>query len=100
MALALGSRRRPVYSFTMRCRYGEAVAAYSRALDVTYGASAVDSTDPAALASAKATLYCNRAMCHLQLDNWQLAEADASSCLDFDPQVCIWQRSKIRSAVS
>lgn len=34
---------------------------------------------------AKSTLYCNRAMAHLQLDNWQLAEADASSCLDLDP---------------
>ena len=53
--------------FYRQKRYGEAVAAYSRALDVTYGGSAADSADTVALGAAKATLYCNRAMCHLQV---------------------------------
>jgi hypothetical protein len=67
-------------------RHGEAVAAYTRGLDVLYGDAAQD-CPPAlggALQALKATLYCNRAMAHLKLDNWQLAEADASSCLDLD----------------
>ena len=31
-------------------------------------------TQPSAL---KATLYCNRSMAHLKLENWELADADA-----------------------
>ena len=99
-------------------RFGEAVAAYTRGLDVLYGKAAAECTvrvcSPLAhfcahfcahsllssfalvlltfcsqateqLQALKATLYCNRAMAHLKLENWELADADASSSLDLDP---------------
>eukprot|EP01048_Picozoa_sp_COSAG05_P009955 COSAG05_NODE_848_length_6985_cov_11.108336_1_plen_378_part_00 len=66
-------------------RYGESVAAYTRGLDVLYGKAAQDCPAVAALQSLKSVLYSNRAMAHLKLQNWDLADADASSCLDLDP---------------
>ncbi len=68
-------------------RFGEAVAAYTRGLDVLYGKAAAECEATDQLQSLKATLYCNRAMAHLKLENWELADADASSSLDLDPQM-------------
>ena len=66
-------------------RYGESIAAYTRGLDVLYGKQAQECDATAALQSLKSLLYSNRAMAHLKLQNWDLADADASSCLDLDP---------------
>ena len=66
-------------------RFGEAVAAYTRGLDVLYGKAAAECEATEQLQALKATLYCNRAMSHLKLENWELADADASSSLDLDP---------------
>lgn len=68
-------------------RFGEAVAAYTRGLDVLYGKAAAECEATDQLQALKATLYCNRAMTHLKLENWELADADASSSLDLDPQM-------------
>lgn len=68
-------------------RFGEAVAAYTRGLDVLYGKAAAECEATEQLQALKATLYCNRAMAHLKLENWELADADASSSLDLDPQM-------------
>ena len=68
-------------------RFGEAVAAYTRGLDVLYGKAASECQATDQLQALKATLYCNRAMAHLKLENWELADADASSSLDLDPQM-------------
>jgi tetratricopeptide (TPR) repeat protein len=68
-------------------RFGEAVAAYTRGLDVLYGKAAAECEATDQLQALKATLYCNRAMAHLKLENWELADADASSSLDLDPQM-------------
>ena len=65
-------------------RFGEAVAAYTRGLDVCYGKGSAECADTTQLGALKATLYCNRSMAHLKLENWELADADADSALDLD----------------
>ena len=81
-------------------RFGEAVAAYTRGLDVLYGKGAAECQATEQLQALKATLYCNRAMAHLKLENWELADADASSSLDLDPQMVKVRSPKLTVAFS
>ncbi|KAM6426158.1 protein unc-45 homolog A [Liasis olivaceus] len=72
MAASPGELRREGNEHFQAGRYAEALAVYARALGL------------AEAASQRAVLYRNRAACHLKLEDYAQAEADASRALELD----------------
>lgn len=64
-------------------QYAEAIAKYSEGLDA---AAADASLDAAAVEAQRVLLWSNRAMCHLQLNQFDSAAADCSKALEKDPK--------------
>ena len=77
---ALGEKEKGNVMFKQQ-RFGESVAAYTRGVDLmareARGASR-------AARGTHAVLLCNRAMAHLRLANWALAEQDGAAAIELD----------------